>query len=324
MSNEQQAGMADWRDLTRREVLGALALGLPVGAAVAGGEPRLRAGPSPAIAALVTEYRKASHGQGIVDRFLDGYGWQGRHHRPPVDVVALYVDQKPKGDLSQERVSRHPGSDDLSHDRRGPDHGEPESWPSMASCSIGEHGRLSPQCPRPDPVSALRVLPADRRGLPPLRPIVRRCSTISTCRGTGTGPRRWSRPPARWVFRFMAGSSLPVTWRIPAIDLPWASGCQEAVCVGYGGIDSYDFHGLETLQCMVERRRGGESGVTAVQAVRGSAVWDALAERLRGAARPARAARSVSLPQLHPDLAPARIRHVLPELAQMPGWFTTR
>ena len=47
--------------------------------------------------------------------------------------------------------------------------------------------------------------------------------------------------------------------------------------MGYGGIDSYDFHGLETLQCMVERRRGGETGVAAVRAVRGDAVWKALA-----------------------------------------------
>jgi hypothetical protein len=37
---------------------------------------------------------------------------------------------------------------------------------------------------------------------------------------------------------------------------------REAVCVCYGGVDSYDFHGLETLQGMVERRQGGETGVS--------------------------------------------------------------
>jgi len=31
----------------------------------------------PQIAALVTEYRRYSHGQNIVDRFLGGYGWGG-------------------------------------------------------------------------------------------------------------------------------------------------------------------------------------------------------------------------------------------------------
>ena len=63
----------------------------------------------PRIAAIVTEYRKRSHAQGIVDRFLDGYGWKGRHYRPGVEIVSLYVDQKPSNDLSEERAKRHPG-----------------------------------------------------------------------------------------------------------------------------------------------------------------------------------------------------------------------
>jgi hypothetical protein len=41
-------------------------------------------------------------------------------------------------------------------------------------------------------------------------------------------------------------------------------------------VDSYDFHALEVLQCMAERRKGGETGVVALQALRGDAVWKAL------------------------------------------------
>jgi hypothetical protein len=78
-------------------------------------------------------------------------------------------------------------------------------------------------------------------------------------------------------FPLMAGSSLPVTWRLPAIDLPLGARATEAVCVGYGRLDSYDFHGLETIQCLVERRAGGETGVAAVTALRGESVWKALA-----------------------------------------------
>jgi hypothetical protein len=78
-------------------------------------------------------------------------------------------------------------------------------------------------------------------------------------------------------FPLMAGSSLPVTWRLPAVEVPYGAEVSEVVCVGYGGLDSYDFHGLETLQCMVERRQGGESGVAAVRLLRGEPVWKALA-----------------------------------------------
>ena len=56
----------------------------------------------PRIAALVTEYRRRAHGQHIVDRFLGGYNWGGRFHRPPMDVVSLYVDQV-RGERPQSR-----------------------------------------------------------------------------------------------------------------------------------------------------------------------------------------------------------------------------
>src|SRR6266478_2989207 len=46
-----------------------------------------------------------------------------------------------------------------------------------------------------------------------------------------------------------------------------------ALSVGYGDIDAYGFHTLEVLQCMVERRRGAEKGISAVQFLEGEAVW---------------------------------------------------
>ena len=53
---------------------------------------------------------------------------------------------------------------------------------------------------------------------------------------------------------------------------------EAAIGIGYGGIESYGFHALETLQCMIERRTGGESGVVAVQCLEGDAVWQAGAD----------------------------------------------
>ena len=50
---------------------------------------------------------------------------------------------------------------------------------------------------------------------------------------------------------------------------------REAMCVAFGGVDSYDVHAIETVQCMVERRKGGETGVEWLQAYRGENFWKA-------------------------------------------------
>ena len=42
----------------------------------------------------------------------------------------------------------------------------------------------------------------------------------------------------------------------------------------YAGDDAMDFHALEAMQCMVERRKGGETGIRAVQTIDGDAVWN--------------------------------------------------
>jgi len=63
----------------------------------------------PKIAAITTIYHPYAHTQHIVDRFLEGYGWAGRHHHPPMDLVSLYVDQVRENDLSRDRAARFPG-----------------------------------------------------------------------------------------------------------------------------------------------------------------------------------------------------------------------
>eukprot|EP01043_Picozoa_sp_COSAG02_P024593 COSAG02_NODE_1350_length_13120_cov_4.275555_3_plen_289_part_00 len=74
-------------------------------------------------------------------------------------------------------------------------------------------------------------------------------------------------------FPFMAGSSLPTAWRMPPIDMPYGAEVEEALTVSIGSVDSYDFHALDALQCMLERRNGGETGILSVQAARGEQVW---------------------------------------------------
>ena len=80
---------------------------------------------------------------------------------------------------------------------------------------------------------------------------------------------------ARMKFPLLAGSSMPVTWRLPDVDIPLGAPVQEAVMVGVGRFDGMDFDALDAMQCMLERRKGGETGVKAVQLLEGDDVWAA-------------------------------------------------
>jgi hypothetical protein len=227
----------------------------------------------PKLAAIVTVYRRMSHAQHIVDRFLEGYGWDGRFHHPPMDLVALYVDQKPPDDLSRDRAARFPHMKLCST----PEEALTQGTGKLAVDGVvvvGEHGEY----------------PRNEKGQT-LYPRYQWFEKIvSVFRSSGrTVPvfsdkhLSWNQTYAQQMydqskqmgFPFMAGSSLPVTWRIPSVDLPANAKVREALCICYGGVDSYDFHGLETIQCMVERRAGGETGVKWMQAYRGNAFWQA-------------------------------------------------
>lgn len=225
------------------------------------------------VALLATEVRRHSHAQHFIDRFLEGYGWNGSWHHPGVRLVSLYVAQFPEGDLARERSARF----------KVPIFSTIEDCLTLGGSKlavdgvviIGEHG----QYPRNEKGQTLypryawfkeivQVFEKTGRAVP-----VWNDKHLST-----TWPEcvEMVNDAKRLGFPFFAGSSLPVTWRIPAIDMPYGAPLRESVCVCYGGVDSYDFHGLETAQCMSERRRGGETGVKAIQALRGAAMWDRL------------------------------------------------
>jgi hypothetical protein len=232
----------------------------------------------PRIAAIVTVYYKYSHAQHIVDRFLEGYGWNGAHHRPPMDLVSLYVDQVPSSDLSRDRATRFPAM---------------KIYPTIAEALtlgasqlavdgvllVGEHGKY----------------PRNEKGQTLYPRFEFFQQIVSVFRSSGRSVPvfndkhlSWSWEHAKQMydtarslgFAFMAGSSLPVTWRTPSLEMPLGARIREAVCVCYGGVDSYDFHGLETIQSMVERRKGGESGVAWLEAFRGEKFWQAYQEGL--------------------------------------------
>jgi hypothetical protein len=75
----------------------------------------------------------------------------------------------------------------------------------------------------------------------------------------------------------MAGSSLPVTWRLPPLEIPLGRKFKDALVVSRGDLEIFGFHALEALQCMAERRNrsGNTQGVAAVTCLEGDAVWEA-------------------------------------------------
>jgi hypothetical protein len=227
----------------------------------------------PRIAAIVTVYHKYSHAQHIVDRFLEGYGWNGRHHRPEMDLVSLYVDQVEEGDLSRDRERRFPLL---------------RIYPTIADALtlggsklavdgvllVGEHGKYAHNekgqhlYPRYEMFRQITAVYRQSDRAVPLFNDKHLSWNWEWCREMYDTAREMG-------FAFMAGSSLPVTWRTPSLEMPLGSRVTEGMCVGYGGVDSYDFHALETLQCMVERRAGGECGVRWFKAWRGDRFWEA-------------------------------------------------
>ena len=226
------------------------------------------------MAIVTTEWRYHCHAWHMAERFLVGYPTQGHWHEPKLEVVSAYVDQFPEKDLSRQRSEEFdfPIYDSVAEALRC---GGTELAVD-AVLLIGEHGDYpknefgQTQYPRYELFKQVTdVYRADGRSAP-----VFNDKHLS-----------WKWDWAREMvdlseelgFALAAGSSLPGTWRMPSIELPANAPVEEMMSVAIGSMDSYDFHALETIQCMAERRQGGETGVTAVQGLQGDAVWQAMA-----------------------------------------------
>ncbi len=256
--------------MKRRTFIGA-ALG--TGAALAGPTPGpAEETPPPRIAAVVTEYRDNSHADVIVTKFLEGCKSLDVDFRPRSRVVSLYLDQTPPTDMGRAMAQKHhlhlaAGIRDaltLGTDRLAVD----------GVLLIGEHGTY--------PYNEIgQHLYPRRRFFEETAAVIRQAGRPVPVFSDKHLSYDWA--DAKWIYDtarelkipFMAGSSLPLTWRRPELQVQRGAPLTEVLAVGYGGVEAYGFHALETLQCMAERRKGGETGVKAVQGLTGDAVWRA-------------------------------------------------
>jgi hypothetical protein len=235
------------------------------------------AGPRPRVAAITTVWRPNSHADVLIPKLLAGYDLDGTPVRPGVEVVSLYVDQFPENDLSRRWAERF-GVPIYPDVREAMTVGDGRRLAVDAVLIVGEHGDY----------------PWNGRGqhLYPRRELFEQAVAVVD----EAGPRRagpvavfndkhlsYSWENATWMYGtarllglpFMAGSSLPVTFRDPELRFPLETPVEEALVLSHGPTESYGFHALETLQCMVERRAGGETGVEAVELLHGAAFWEA-------------------------------------------------
>jgi len=229
------------------------------------------------IAAIITEYRPLSHADVVVTKFLKGFPTDEGVIPPRVDVVSMYVDQFADNDLSRS----------ISEEHGVPIYGSIVQALTLGGKElavdgvllIGEHGDY------PWNEKHQHLFP-------------RKCFMEQICGVFATSGRAvpvfndkhlsYNWHDAKWMYDrarqlgapFMAGSSAVVGWRSPWLEFERETPMHEAVAIGFSGLDIYGAHTLEVLQCMVERRAGGETGVAAVTYREGAAVWEAAEQGL--------------------------------------------
>ncbi len=224
------------------------------------------------LAVIATVYRPLSHAYHIAGRFVHGYTLQGQFHVPHHYVRSLYVDQKPDNDLSRELTRDH-----KINVTRTVAEALTQGTGKLAVegvLLIGEHGNY----PRNDKGQVLypryeffkeivEVFKKTGQSVP-----VFNDKHLSYSWPRAKEMLAWSK---ELNFPLMAGSSLPVTWRLPELEPKIDTPFEDALVAAYGPIEIYGFHALETLQVMLERRKGGETGVKAVTCLTGKDVWKA-------------------------------------------------
>lgn len=226
----------------------------------------------PKVAAIFDVFRHRSHANVILENFLLPYYFNGKRITPCMDVVSFFADQMPDGEIAAV-VSKEFGIPIYrTIDEALCLGGKKLAVDAILSIAEGGDYQLNELGQKEYP---------RQRFFNEIVTVMERSQRIVPLFSDKHLSYRWNQAKAmydtarRLKIPFMAGSSVPLAERRPALEIPVGSKITEAVAIHGGPVEVYDIHALEILQSIVESRGTGESGVSRVEFLHGAALWKA-------------------------------------------------
>jgi hypothetical protein len=228
--------------------------------------------PPKKVAAVVTTYYHNSHADVIASRLLETDTLDGKGRTPSLQLASLFTEQvseKPP-DVGQALAKQHDVRISPSiEDALTLGGGKLAVDGILMICEHGTYPRSSTtsiQYPKRRFFEEIVKVFENSGRVVPVFCDKQLADTVEDA--------RWmADTAARLKIPLLAGSSLPGLWRSPPEDVKRGEELEEIVAISYHTLDAYGFHALEMVQTLAERRKGGESGIRAVQCVSGDEVW---------------------------------------------------